>query len=599
MAKDENARSARRRGSIDELPSGALRVRVYAGVDPVTKRRHDLIEIVPPGPHADRKARALRDRLVAQVSESRNPRTSATVDQLLDKYLDQLDGAPNTLTLYRGYVRNHISPFLGDLKVGQLDAEALDSFYAELRRCRKHCTGRRSVEHRGAGPHECDHHCGPHRCRPLSPTTVRHMHFILSGAFKRAVRWRWVSANPLGQAEPPAAPKPNPAPPTPAEAARILNEAWRDPDWGTFLWVAMTTGARRGELCAVRWSSVSLDEGRESIWLRRAIRKEGSRLVEAELKTHQQRRLALDPETVAVLREQLARCRARAVSLGHQLQEDALVFSGAPDGATFPKPDAMTQRYERLADRLGIDTTLHRLRHYSATELITGGVDVRTVAGRLGHAGGGTTTLRTYTAWVSEVDQRAAVGLGAGMPRRPVEVEARLRARTDPRSPYEVVAVQLARSIELGDLEPGEPAPTANELVTQHGVSISTARRAVALVKEWGLLVNDSHGRPRVAVAQAEPVPDSPEPVAVHQPVPTAEGSQFWSVVVRGPDGVRSAPRLVNASLDDPESFRGHLVGIALAEVPTLAPDAAWIGDYEIEVRDPRAAEPAAILRWG
>ncbi len=33
-----------------QLPSGALRVRVYAGVDPVTRRRHDLIEIVPAGP---------------------------------------------------------------------------------------------------------------------------------------------------------------------------------------------------------------------------------------------------------------------------------------------------------------------------------------------------------------------------------------------------------------------------------------------------------------------------------------------------------------------------------------------------------------------
>ncbi len=130
--------SGRQRGSIDELPSGALRVRVYAGVDPVTKRRHDLVEIIPPGPHAERRARAARDRLVSQVPERRNPRTTATVDQLLDRYLDQFDGAPNTLTLYRGYVRNHISPFLGHLKVAQLDAEALDSFYAELRRCRMH-----------------------------------------------------------------------------------------------------------------------------------------------------------------------------------------------------------------------------------------------------------------------------------------------------------------------------------------------------------------------------------------------------------------------------------------------------------------------------
>jgi hypothetical protein len=57
-----------------------------------------------------------------------------------------------------------------------------------------------------------------------------------------------VPPSPLQVAEPDdgsaqcTAPKPNPAPPTPTEAARIINEAWRDPDWGTLLWVAMTTG---------------------------------------------------------------------------------------------------------------------------------------------------------------------------------------------------------------------------------------------------------------------------------------------------------------------------------------------------------------------
>jgi hypothetical protein len=49
---------------------------------------------------------------------------------------------------------------------------------------------------------------------------------------------------------------------------------------------------------------------------------------------------------------------------------------------------------------------------YSATEPIASGVDVRTVASRLGHAGGGTTTLRAYTAWMSEVDQRVAKNIG-------------------------------------------------------------------------------------------------------------------------------------------------------------------------------------------
>jgi integrase len=76
-----------------------------------------------------------------------------------------------------------------------------------------------------------------------------------------------------------------------------------------------------------------------------------------------------------------------------------------------------------MAARLGINTHIHALRHYSATELIAGGADIRTVAGRLGHGGGGTTTLRVYAAWVSEADQRAANMLGPRMPRRPRPIE--------------------------------------------------------------------------------------------------------------------------------------------------------------------------------
>jgi integrase len=134
----------------------------------------------------------------------------------------------------------------------------------------------------------------------------------------------------------------------------------------------MTTGACRGELCAIRLTSVDLDEGRETLWLRRAIRKEDDQLVEAELKTHQQRRVALDAETAAILREYIDRARTRAAALGLALPPNAFLFSGAPDGSTFPVPDSVTQRYERLARRLGIETAFHRLRHYSATELIAG-----------------------------------------------------------------------------------------------------------------------------------------------------------------------------------------------------------------------------------
>ena len=107
----------------------------------------------------------------------------------------------------------------------------LDSFYADLRRCRDHCTGKKGIDHRTIQGHDCDERCRPHVCRPLSASANRQIHFILSGAFKRAVRWHWVAVNPVGLGEPPPAPKPNPEPPTTDEAARIVSEAWRDPDW--------------------------------------------------------------------------------------------------------------------------------------------------------------------------------------------------------------------------------------------------------------------------------------------------------------------------------------------------------------------------------
>jgi hypothetical protein len=198
MAASKVRRRTRARGSIDILPSGALRVRLYAGQDPLTKKRHVLVETIPAGPEAQKQAEAALDRMHLEVSERRSPRTNATVDQLLERYLDQFSGGENTLELYRGHVRNHISPLLGPLKVGQLTPETLDSFYAELRRCRTHCTSkRRTIDHRVKGDHECDERCRPHECRPLAATTIRHIHFILSGAYKRALRWRWVSVSPL------------------------------------------------------------------------------------------------------------------------------------------------------------------------------------------------------------------------------------------------------------------------------------------------------------------------------------------------------------------------------------------------------------------
>src|SRR5882757_67850 len=478
-------RRTRQQGGVEELASGALRVRVYAGVDPVTKQPHYLRETIPAGPNAW-TAEQTRTRLLNEVNERRNPRTSSTVTQLLRRYPEQWAGERTTLKTYRHYVGNHVEPLIGHVKVGTLDADMLDSFYAELRRCRVHCSGiaRGQVDHRTKRPHTCDGRCRPHNCKPLGSSSIRQIHFILSGAYKKAVRWRWVAISPIAQAEPPAAKKPNPSPPSTTDAARIVTEAWKDLDWGTLVWLTMVTGARRGEQCGLRWKHIDLEQA--VLTYERSIGQDEDGTWEKDTKQHQQRRNALDPETVTVLAEHRSRCEQRAAAIGIVLTGDEFVFSTTPDGSQHLKPASLEQRYGRLATRLGIKTSLHKLRHYSATELIKAGVDIRTVAGRLGHGCGGATTLRVYTAWVSEADQRASLSLHVRMPARPAVAQGSERVLAGPENPYAQIAVGLYEQIANGEIEVGAHLPTVKAIAAMNAVSEGTATRAVALLKELG-----------------------------------------------------------------------------------------------------------------
>ena len=151
---------------------------------------------------------------------------------------------------------------------------------------------------------------------------------------------------------------------------------------------------------------------------------------------------------------------------------------------------------------------LHQLRHYSATELIAAGVDVRTVAGRLGHGGGGATTLRVYSAWVSEADQRAAGSLAARLPHVPGTTDAEGLAGSLPpappvisdaeSSPYQAIAADLRAAIRCGALLEGEPVPTVKDLARRYRVSEATAHRAVAVLGSSGEFVVSRGRRARV-----------------------------------------------------------------------------------------------------
>ena len=308
---------------------------------------------------------------------------------------------------------------------------------------------------------------------------------------------------------------PDPHPPTVDEVGRLLTEAWKeDEDWGAFLSTKTTTGNRRGEMCALRWSDRSRREGATSVLsVRRSIFvNDAGQLEEKDTKTHQQRRIVMDPEPDAVLDEHEARCRQRAAQLGIPFDPNGYIFSSAPDGSRPLHPDSVSKHYARLAKRLGIDTELKNHRHYNATELIMAGYNVRSAAGRLGHSGGGTTTLRVYTVWWSDADQRAAGASPVRLPTRPAPRDAKVSKPAVPDvadedlKPYERIAADLRGAIGAGILAHGDPLPPEKILAARYGVAASTAHRAVALLVAAGLVTASRGKRATVATGDDPPL---------------------------------------------------------------------------------------------
>jgi integrase len=485
---------SRSRGHIETLPSGSFRARVYAGIDPLTGKRRYLVETAT----SKEAAKRALTKLQRQVDEDRHPKTAITVRQAITQWLEVVELEDTTRERYDDLIRLYIVPTLGDMLASKLDAELLERFYARLHRCRSLCTGRPRAGH---------------VCRPLSTSTTRKIHYIIRGALERAVRWQHLGVNKAAMADAPSPKRTEPDPPSADEAAALLNAAWADPEWGLLLWLTMITGSRRGEVSALRWRHVDAD--RAVLWIHRSNAQTKAGIKEKETKTGQHRKVALDPYTTGLLIAHRTLWEQRCAALGCAFDPDAFLFSPAPDASTPHAPRAISQRYRRMAIKLKLRSTrIHSLRHYSATELVAAGVDLRTVAGRLGHGSGGATTLKVYAAWVAEADRRAATTMASIMP-RPVAIQ-------QPRGPYEKIAASLRDDIQAGRLKPGDQLPTVAELAVAHMVAVGTAHRAMALLKDEHLI---EVTRGRRATVAAHPFPAA----AVATMVPTTDAKSTAS----------------------------------------------------------------------
>jgi integrase len=359
------------------------RVIVYVGRDPVTGKQ------LRKGASAPTKAEAklLEARLVTEAAagQHRGDR-KRTVAELLDRWFEWRQGvrpiSPRTVDNYRRDMDWFILPVLGKLPVARLDAATLDRFYARLRKQ------------------------GGKNGRPLAASTVREVHAILSGALRQATTWGWITQNPARLATPPAVEKAKVRPPDVAQVAELLRVSMReDAELGLFLRLAVALGARRGELCALRWSHINFERG-EILVAGSVIYVAGQPLIEKDTKSHAERRVAVGAGTLELLRAHRVRA-AEALSVGATLGPDAFVFSHVSDGGAPIRPDSVSHRFTALAKRLNVACRLHDLRHFMVTQLVAAGVDWRTVSGRAGHADGHM-TLGTYAHFQQAQDRQAA-----------------------------------------------------------------------------------------------------------------------------------------------------------------------------------------------
>jgi integrase len=377
------------RGSKEERSPGVWRLRVFMVRDPDTGNVRQATRTFR---GTKKQADSALADLVHEVSRGGVSTDTSTVAEYLDRWLDHITPtkSPTTVRGYRGKIRR-INAKLGKVKLGKLTAQHLDRTYRDW------------------------------LDEGLQPTSVHHIHAVISTALNQAVKWGLVDAAATAKASPPplrVQPKKVPS----AEVVQRLiagAESRGQPVLAAAIALATTTGARRGELLGLRWSDIDLDRG--LLGIERSIKHDdGPGWVVGATKTHAQRRIALDGFSVEVLRRHRAAAEQRAVDAMVDLEADGYVFTFEPTGRTPMKPDSLGQAFRRLCDKEGIEgMSLHTLRHFSASVLVASGRDVRTIAGRLGHSDA-TTTLRVYSHMIEGRDRDAADFLGSLMAPRAI-----------------------------------------------------------------------------------------------------------------------------------------------------------------------------------
>lgn len=387
--------------------SGNWELRVYLGRDPVTGRKLWKYDRFQGGARAAERALAA---FAASTQAERAPATEGTLGYLLTHWMRRVerDRSPETAAGYWLIIDAVWMPALGDVKLAKLTTAQLQAVID---------TQAERVIKRGS-----------RRGKSPSAATIERYFAVVRRALNEGVRMGWLTRSPADNVILPGQVwTEGRHPPTVEELLAILTEADKlNPGLGMALRIAAATGARRGELCGLRWRDVDLERRRivvrtSVVVKKRRRRKDGEERKPAPretivkgTKTHQERGIAIDAGTVTLLQAQLdfAEDVASREVPGGRLARDAFVFSREPDGSAPIRPPWITTAFKQAAVAAGVpDVNLHQLRHLNATLQLAKGVPLAVVSRRLGHRYE-STTANIYDHVIQGGDEAAATLLG-------------------------------------------------------------------------------------------------------------------------------------------------------------------------------------------
>lgn len=255
----------------------------------------------------------------------------------------------------------------------------------------------------------------------LSGNSVLHYHAMLSSVFKKGVQWGLIAENPCTRAEHPKAAEIDVQTLGEEDIARLLAAlADAPPQFSVIVQLALLTGARRGEICGLRWSDIDFEQA--TIAINRTVQYiPGIGIVFNAPKTKRSRRcIKIGADCVALLKEYSLYQKAERLKVGTAWARRITVEGGktVENDLLFTKwngepmdPKTVTSWFpEFLAEHDLPAVHFHSLRHTNASLLIAAHAPITTVSARLGHAQT-STTLNIYADAIQSADAAAADAL--------------------------------------------------------------------------------------------------------------------------------------------------------------------------------------------